>query len=724
MFTGEFFFLRPEWLLLIVVWVMLLIFVLRRTGSADNSIWSEVIDAHLLNHLVIEQQNSSRPKVLLVALFLSLLACIIAMAGPTWEKNERPAFKSSEPVVLVMSLAQSMNTEDVSPNRLARASHKTIDILNSLKGNDIGLVIYSDRPFTASPLTSDTQLIKEMLPELSPNLMPILGNRLDLAIDQASRLLLQTGAQDGQIIVMTSSAGELPVKSAQSAKKAADAGFKVNVLGIGTAQGGELITASGRSIVDEHNQVIVSKLESSELKNIASAGSGQFTNLSADNSDIDLFINSKPKSVQNTSKSNDGMSYDDWQDMGFWLLLIPVLLAPLAFQRGLLMSIPLCFVFTSLIHTSEAEAFVWKDLWHTQDQQAQHHYATKDYSQAAQMFQNEHWKASALYKAGRYKEAVSHYGNSKNSKYDFNLGNALAHSGELEKAISAYDLVLEKNPDDEDARFNRDLVAKLLQQQQEQTHSNEESPADNKAEEQSAENDQKRSSSNASQENSGNKQQNQANNMDGQQNPQDQNADHPSQSSEQDSSNEESQSEEPESRQSQSGSSEQQADQNQTKTGSESQNSNNDTSQSNDQSNTQASTEPEADNSKAKRSNDKPVSKNTTDKSSPESMHTTEQSAEADINDTQDENEAVSSNIDKAKDLLDKTMDKLLKGNENQSDADKEHADTGQTPSAQGEPLAKLNQTAEQMLRTVPDHSSGLLKARIRQHYRRLMDVN
>ena len=66
-------------------------------------------------------------------------------------------------------------------------------------GGDVGLVIYSDRPFTASPLTEDGEVIRQMLPELSTNLMPVLGNRADLAIAKATDLLKNAGASGGNL---------------------------------------------------------------------------------------------------------------------------------------------------------------------------------------------------------------------------------------------------------------------------------------------------------------------------------------------------------------------------------------------------------------------------------------------------------------------------------------------------------------------------------------------
>ncbi|WP_315980109.1 hypothetical protein [Aliamphritea spongicola] len=68
-------------------------------------------------------------------------------------------------------------------------------------------MIYSDIPFVAAPLTKDAQVIEQMLPELTTGLMPVLGDRPDLAISEASQLLQRTGARSGRIILLTDSMG-------------------------------------------------------------------------------------------------------------------------------------------------------------------------------------------------------------------------------------------------------------------------------------------------------------------------------------------------------------------------------------------------------------------------------------------------------------------------------------------------------------------------------------
>src|SRR3546814_8356256 len=68
--------------------------------------------------------------------------------------------------------------------------------------------------------------------------------------------------------------------------------------------------------------------------------------------------------------------------------------------------------------------------------------------------------------AGDYQAAAQGFAAFDDSESQYNRGNALAHSGDLSGALKAYDAALALAPDNTDAKRNRDLVEKMLKQQQ------------------------------------------------------------------------------------------------------------------------------------------------------------------------------------------------------------------------------------------------------------------
>jgi Ca-activated chloride channel family protein len=159
--------------------------------------------------------------------------------------------------------------------------------------------------------------------------------------------------------------------------------------------------------------------------------------------------------------------FDTWADMGYLagLVLIPFLL--LGFRRGLFAAIVIAII------PFPAEAGIWDDLWLRADQQG--HQALREGSPgiASMLFDDDQWRAIAQYRAGDYAAAANGFGTFQDSESSYNLGNALAKNGQYQAAIDAYDLTLASVPDHEDALFNRDLVQRLLEEQQSQEQESE-----------------------------------------------------------------------------------------------------------------------------------------------------------------------------------------------------------------------------------------------------------
>ncbi|NOZ66340.1 MAG: VWA domain-containing protein [Alphaproteobacteria bacterium] len=656
MITSSFFFLRPLWLLLLVPAIMFIIFAVRRQSPARNN-WQKLVDPHLLKFLTVPGKANRGSYWLTAGLAAGLFAAIVAMAGPAWQKIDLPAYKSSKPVVIALSLAQSMNATDVSPSRIRRAEHKIRDILEKTKGTDTGFIIYADRPFVAVPLTTDARVIREMLPELSTDMMPVLGNRLDYAITRATNLLLEGGAHSGRIIVIADNAGSAVAKNIAAAKQAAARGFSVNVLGVGTDHGARLQTASGKAIRSRNGKFMTAKFDKKALGDIAAAGYGVFASLTPDNSDIDILLPADGITAIAAPTVKNDFHSDRWKDMGYWLLLIPLLLAPLAFRRGLLMAFPFVMAVAIFSNTPSAEASQWQDFWKTPDQQAASAFKQGDYSAAARIFSDPDWKASALYKAGKYSAAASLYDSKKSENSDFNRGNALARSGALEKAVKAYDMALKANPKDADAQFNRNLVANLLKKQKKQKKQNKKKKTPQKSGDQK---DKKKNTSAGQKGKSGQKQDQSGSQKAGQQK-----SGNPQKSD---------------------------------KAGKKS-------DPKNGQPGKQKSNSSEQEVQQATSSQEQKAPQQNTMPKPQDSMTGKQKPTRPD------------QNVKGEKSIFSKAMDALLQGNG--KDTARPKKQKTERASSRKTELPKLDQAVEQQLRAVPDDPSGLLKARIRQYYSR-----
>ena len=112
--------------------------------------------------------------------------------------------------------------------------------------------------------------------------------------------------------------------------------------------------------------------------------------------------------------------------------------------------------------TSVQAADFWSGLWLTPDQRGERLLRQGDAAAAAHTFSEPRRRAYAELLAGDYAAAARDFAGFDDSDGHYNRGNALARAGDLEAALREYDSALARDPNNRDARRNRDLVAQAL----------------------------------------------------------------------------------------------------------------------------------------------------------------------------------------------------------------------------------------------------------------------
>jgi Ca-activated chloride channel family protein len=197
------------------------------------------------------------------------------------------------------------------------------------------------------------------------------------------------------------------------------------------------------------------------LRELANEGGGIYVQLSSTNSDIDALMSGE---VDVGSSDGPDMATDQWKEEGQWLLLILLPLAALAFRRGLV----ICLAFFLVPMSEPAHALGWEDLWFNADQQGQKKFQEGEPADAAALFDDPKWQAASRYESGEFIDSAALFAEFDDASSLYNLGNAMAKQGEFEAALDAYEQSLEIEPDNEDAVYNRDLIAELKRQKDQQ----------------------------------------------------------------------------------------------------------------------------------------------------------------------------------------------------------------------------------------------------------------
>jgi Ca-activated chloride channel family protein len=471
--------LRPEllWGLLICPLLALALWH-RRTRQGD---WSRAIDPELLPYLMPEHSDKTRQTTIwMPILLLSLI--VLAASGPSLRQVELPVIKRADALVLVLDLSASMLAADVQPSRIRRARQKILDLLELRVEGVTGLVVFAGDAHVVTPLTDDARTIANLMPALSPNIMPLPGANATSGIEAAANLLITAGAQGGQILLMTDG---LPGFDTVRAKNALESsGAALAVMAIGTKAGAPIPLPNGGFLKDDAGEIVIPTLDRQAIDQIASTLNAPVEQISLDERDIKSLTRRNNLAAQ--GELDLARQTDAWQDQGFWLAALVALLLLPAFRKGALVSLLLLVVMQS--ETSQAAE--WEDLWLTPDQQGAQRLAAGDASGAAERFDQSPWRGMAEFEAGAYDRAAGSFASEPSADGLFNQGNALAMQGDLRGAINAYERSLSLQPNAEDAVANRDFIQSLLDQQEDQEQEEEqEGEEQSQQDEQSEQND-------------------------------------------------------------------------------------------------------------------------------------------------------------------------------------------------------------------------------------------
>ncbi|MCQ8885316.1 VWA domain-containing protein [Pseudoalteromonas agarivorans] len=461
----DFTFIRPAvlWLLIPALALFFIAFIKHKKQSADN-----LIAPHLAPFIMNESNTKASQPLWLVAVFCCL--AIIFSAGPSFEEKQVPVFQSKSARVIVMDMSYSMYSTDIAPNRLMQSRFKALDMIELFKEGDTALVAYAGSAFTISPLTNDATTLTNLIPSLSPDIMPDKGSNVLAGLDMAKELLTQAGYIDGDIILVTDGIDQ--EEQSDITSFTSNSSYRLNIYGVGTEQGAPIKLPEGGFLKDSYGQIVIPTINISRLKSLATRSGGKFALYQPSSSDIATFAPSANSELLKDEKQSHAL----WRiDAGIYGLLILLPLGLYLFRSAAFVG---AFLVLSVLPTQQASALELPSFLKNTDQQALDAYKNKDFERAANA-DSSSLKGSALYQQGNFDAALEAFSNDKSATGFYNYANALAKSGQLEQAIDAYKQAQTLQPNFSEAADNQALVEQLLEQQQQQQQQQEGDSQDN-----------------------------------------------------------------------------------------------------------------------------------------------------------------------------------------------------------------------------------------------------
>ena len=270
----------PHLLWLLVPLVLLFSWELARHTARAAATWPKIARAWAgafdvalgARHTTAE----NRPRLWL---WFGLALCVVALARPQWGVVEEQVFDQSREVLIAVDLSRSMLAQDVKPSRLDRSKLLITSLLDGLKGERVGLVLFAGTAFLQAPLSSDYEVLREFLPALTPDYLPEGGSNYN-AMLETSMAAFGTSTADRYLIILSD--GESTVDDWKGLTDSLKTkGIRVIGLGVGTAQGSFIPEAGGGLVKDERGAVVMSRLNSSTLQELAQVTGGAYTDASS-----------------------------------------------------------------------------------------------------------------------------------------------------------------------------------------------------------------------------------------------------------------------------------------------------------------------------------------------------------------------------------------------------------------------------------------------------------
>lgn len=325
---SHFHFLHPYWLIALPPLVAFAVWLARRRGRQGG--WPRLVDGQLLSLLRLSQGGAGRSPWPLVSVAWAL--AVLALAGPTWQRQITPAYRAPAAWVVALDLSPSMDATDVSPSRVARARYAIDDLLSSAHDARVGLVAFAGDAYTVAPLTADVATVRNLAQPLSPSLMPEAGNRLAPALDEAARLVRASPGKDRQVIVFTDGFTD-QARALLTARQLRQQGVAVNIVGVGTAGGAPEPDGNGSFTRNAQGQVVLARLDTSLLRQVAAAGGGSYVPLNGLSALI-ARLHAAGSREMSSGVAAPRVRLASWLNDGVWLLPPLLLLAALIARRG------------------------------------------------------------------------------------------------------------------------------------------------------------------------------------------------------------------------------------------------------------------------------------------------------------------------------------------------------------------------------------------------------
>ncbi len=226
----------------------------------------------------------ARTWVRLVIFSFGFFFFVIGLSRPQIGAKLKEHETKGAEIMIALDVSNSMLAEDYSPNRMERAKLAISRLVDKLRDDRIGLIVFAGNSFVQLPITTDYVSAKMFLNSISTESVPVQGTAIGEAINTAVRSFSAQSEKSRAVIVITDGENheDDPV---EAAGQAAEMGIRIFTIGVGSPEG-KPIPMDGELLKDKNGDIVVTRLDETVLQEVAKAGNGVYVR--AGNSEFGL----------------------------------------------------------------------------------------------------------------------------------------------------------------------------------------------------------------------------------------------------------------------------------------------------------------------------------------------------------------------------------------------------------------------------------------------------
>lgn len=406
-------------------------------------------------YLLYRKQDTAAKTRQMRLLYLTLAFILLALSKPALKSGFAEEKFDSQDYIIAIDASYSMQADDIKPTRYA-AAIKAIKKLVAWHPKDrFTLFAFTSNALLISPPTTDTRISIQALDALNPNYILTKSTSLYHLFETVAKVSFK----QKKLIIFSDGGDERDLARVLHIAKI----HNIVVYAVAAAtQRGAALKKDGSYLKNSSSALVVSKINPI-LEPLAQKSGGRYFELTSTGV-VDALSDAISEAQASKPETIKVQSYDELFYLPLFIALLLFFLAVTKFHQMTVLFMPLVFI------PARVDAGVLDYYYLSKAYQSYEH---SHYKAAASWFEKTtpsvpsyYNIATAWYKAGAYKKALTYYAQIKTpdavmkQKIYYNMGNCAVKLRHYDKAERFYmdALALDKDPD---ALYNLNLLRRL-----------------------------------------------------------------------------------------------------------------------------------------------------------------------------------------------------------------------------------------------------------------------